>query len=235
MSKIGEFSYPDIPLSEAIRICELVVKQYRGTITTSGLAEALGMSEKGGGFLHKMAALRDYRLVEGRGTLRVTPIGERIILPKSPAEAAGAACQAFISIPLFEELDLRLGDEVPDLDRFAILLGEVTRDRIQARRKAPSIRRYYADYLPFLREANATNALEEDETPPVPDRHIIPNRPEPIELKAGSIHLQLPRSAASIDIIRAALGVIEQQLREEEMEAARILAALRTNDGDGSS
>lgn len=226
MGKIGDFRYPEITLSEAIKIAQVIIRQYRGTISTAGLAQALGMSERGGGFLHKMAALRDYGLVEGRGTLKATPRAERIILPNSPGEAARAAVEAFIGIELFAEVDGRLGDEVPDAERLAILLGEITSDRIQARRKARGIRRYYADYVPYLRDANATNAWGEDGPstagkPPTHDERPLPNvGNHQIELRAGPIQLRLPRSQASIAIIRSALDVLERELREEQAAAS---------------
>ncbi len=218
MGKLGDYRYPTVVLSEAIKVAEVLVKQFRGAMLVSGLAQALNMSEKGGGFLNKMAALRDYGLVEGRGTLRVTPLAERIILPNSPAEAARAACEAFLRVDLFTELDRRLGDEVPDIDRLAIFLGEIARDRIQARRQARTIRRYYADYVTYLRNANATHAWDDTGLPAGGDD--LPARrdsaAEQIELKAGTMHLKLPMSVASIEVVEGALSVLRTQLLAED-------------------
>ena len=223
MSKIGEYRFPNITLSNALSIAELIIREFKGSISTSGLADRLGMAEKGGGFLHKMAALRDYGLIEGRGEVRTTGLAERIVLPDSPAEKAKAALDAFLRVELFTELDLRLGDEVPDTERLAILLGEITRDRIQSRKKAQTIRRIYADYVPYLKTAHDTGVL--DDEPGVPVQYganatppgVSQATPETqIELRSGNMHLSLPLTTASIDIVESALSVIRRQLVEEK-------------------
>ncbi len=228
MSKIGDFRFPDIALSDAIKVAELVIRQFRGAITTSGLAEALGMAERGGGFLHKMAAMRDYGLMEGRGELRTTALAESIVLPDISGESSKAAVEAFTRVELFGKLDERLGDEIPDAERFAIILGEITRDRINARRRARTIRRYYADYVNYLRAAHASGIWDESrdaqQTPAESQARRVP-RPEgsraPIELKAGNMHLSLPRSVASIDIIESALRVLRQELAQEDPDEGK--------------
>lgn len=225
MSKIGKYRFPTITLSNAIGIADLIIKQFRGSITTSGLAQALDMAEKGGGFLHKMSALREYGLVEGRGEIRTTELAERIVLPDSAADASKAAVDAFLGVELLTELDIRLGDDVPEVERMAILLGEITRDRIQSRKNAHTIRRIYADYVTYLKDAHAVGAFDQERSPPVQpggeaqlqakSQPSGPIQESQIELRAGKMHLSLPLTAASIDIVESALAVIRRQLEEE--------------------
>src|SRR3989304_5194401 len=109
MARLGTLSYPDIRLDEAVSAAERVLKDFGGEITPSGLAEALGMAERGGAFLHKVAGIKDYGLMEGRGVLRVTPLAERIIYPHSRDEEAVAKAEAFLKVELFRRLYERAG------------------------------------------------------------------------------------------------------------------------------
>lgn len=225
MGRISSFQYPDLRLSDAVGVVERITKEYRGSITTSGLAQALNMSEKGGGFLHKVAGLRDYGLVEGRGELRVTPLAQRIILPNSAEEEAKARAEAFLRVELFQKLHERLGGEVPDPDRFAIILGGLTKaDRIEVRRKAVTLRRYYADVVDYLQEPQiAPEGGEPGATLKAPSEPREPERPQRgpssdlIELIAGNMHLSLPRTVASIDIIQSALTVLREELESRSV------------------
>ena len=71
MAKLGPFSYPDIRFADAVEIAQRIATKFHGTVSVKGLAWELGMAEGSGTLFAKVAALRDFGLVEGRGELRI--------------------------------------------------------------------------------------------------------------------------------------------------------------------
>ena len=152
MPKLGEFTYPYIKLSRAIevvrRICEA---PYRGEISVSGLAQELKMSEKGGGFLYLVAALRDYGLVEGKGTLKATEIAKKIVAG-TPEEMSKARIESFLKVELFRKLKDKIGIDVPDVERFSVILRDLTgADPLKVKNVAGRIRNLYLDAVPYIK------------------------------------------------------------------------------------
>jgi len=219
MPKIAQAAYPATTLTDAIGVVDKIAKDFSGRISTGGLAKALGMAEKGGGFLHKVAALRDYSLVEGRGTLRITPLAERIIFSHSDAEGAAARGEAFLGIDLFQKLFERTQGRVPDEESFAIFLQDITgAKRMDVAKASTRIRRIYADGVEFAKAAawqtaGGTQDSEEGAETGAPAKRSTASA-ENIEVLAGDVELRLPRTAESIDIIIGVLNMIRKQLGE---------------------
>lgn len=152
MPKLENYTYPYIKLSRAIeisrRICEA---PYKGEISVSGLAQDLKMSEKGGGFLYLVAALRDYSLVEGTGTLKATERAKKIIAG-TPEEMSTNRAESFLKIELFRKLKEKIGAEVPDTERFSVILRDITKaDPLKVKNVAETIRNLYLDGAPYLK------------------------------------------------------------------------------------
>lgn len=220
MGKLGAFSYPEIPLSEAVEIAERIAKDYRGQITKSGLAKALGMAERGGGFASKMAALKDFRLADGRGELRLTTLGQRAALPRSQDERISACREAFLSVDLFQRLSERIGDSMPDHHSFAIHLEEITgADRLDVEKRGDKIYKLYSDSARLFPTVSVPGEA--------PAMAGIPRRPHGaevgratpedfIELSSGPTHLKLAKSKTNIDIIIAALQAMKAELESGE-------------------
>ena len=95
MAKLGTYSYPDIRFSDAIEISARILNKFKGSIRVKGLAWELGMAENSGTLFAKIAALRDFGLVEGRGELRVSDLAQRIINPANESERLQATSQSF--------------------------------------------------------------------------------------------------------------------------------------------
>lgn len=222
MPKIGSLDYPTMMLSDAANVAEKVAKEFHGSVPTSGLAKALNMAEKGGAFLHKVASLKDYELLEGRGTLKVTPLGERIAFPRNPGEADRARAEAFRQIELFRRLFDRTQGRVPDEDSFEIFLQEVTgASRMDVARKAATIRRLFADGAQFAKAAAEIQPTDEEMfevAEPWTLKTAKRGRANLIELYAGDIELRLPASSQSIDIIIGVLKMVKGQLGESGPE-----------------
>jgi hypothetical protein len=173
------------------------------------------MAEGGGGFRKKLASLRLFGLVQGRQQLQITPLAERILYPVSADEAAISRSEAFLGAELFKTLSSRLGDKLPDPDRFRVILAEVTgAPRSEVNRRATTVRRLYLDGYQYLSSApapddgpNRSRSGDSASTGGKP-------RGDSIVLSAPDMELKLPMTAESIDIIVNALNVLRRRLSE---------------------
>lgn len=127
MAKLGTYSYPDIRFSDAIEISARILNKFKGSVRVKGLAWELGMAENSGTLFAKIAALRDFGLVEGRGELRVSDLAQRIINPSSESERLQATSQAFKRVDLLFALYDRFEGESPDDKSLLVGLEEITR------------------------------------------------------------------------------------------------------------
>lgn len=151
MGKLGAYEYPETTLSDALTIGRRIAREFMGTVSRSGLARSLGMSDRGGGFGARIGAMRIWGVAEGRGTIRLTRDGLRAVNPLGPEEAGEARRQLAASVPVFVELARRLGGMPPDRTRVAILLEDLTgENRIQLERRLPLFARIFEDVLPLL-------------------------------------------------------------------------------------
>lgn len=221
MARLGTLEYPSISLTEAVSIAEKVAKEFHGSITTSGLAKALQMAEKGGGFRHKVAAVKDYGLLDGRGTLSTTPLAERIVYPRSEREGDQARAESFFRVDLFKRLFDRTQGTIPDEESFAIFLEDVTgAGRIDVSKRSGRVRRLYAEGVQYARVTTPGDRPEDVHEESERDRDIVKRinkkerSPDFITLFAGDYELRLPFTPQSVDIIIGVLEMMKGQLVE---------------------
>lgn len=83
MGKIGEYRYPEIGPEEATSIIHTVKNNIGDTVEKNDrekLANLLGHEDaESGAFKQKLAALKQYNLLEGRGTLGTTELADRAV------------------------------------------------------------------------------------------------------------------------------------------------------------
>lgn len=112
-------SFPRMALSEAVSAIQEIAKMGRQH-NQGSLASALGHSSaKSGTFRQRLADLREYALVAGRGEdLELTDLALRITHPTSTADADGALAVAFLNCDTFAQMygELEKGETIP-LDR----------------------------------------------------------------------------------------------------------------------
>ena len=114
MAKLGPYTYPDIRFGDAVEIAGRIMAKFKGTVSVKGLAWELGMAEGSGTLFAKVAALRDFGLVDGRGELRISPLAQRLLHPANAEEARRARAEAFQRVELLRRLYARFEGEVPD-------------------------------------------------------------------------------------------------------------------------
>ena len=146
MGKLGGYSYPEISLDDAINIASIVAVRLKGRVSRKGLAKALNQSELSGWLSHKLAALRDFGLVQGRGEGTLTPLAEKLAFPTDEDEARRARSEAFGNVALFRVLEGRFHRDVPDTGALTLALEQLTETpRYRVVKKVGLIRNHLSD------------------------------------------------------------------------------------------
>lgn len=155
MGKLSLYEYPDASLNDSLSIGQRIAREFIGSVSRATLANALQMSDRGGGFGARIGAMRIWGIAEGRGTIRLTRNGLRAVNPLTPEESAMARRDLATSVPLFMELAGRLDGLPPDRTRLALLLEDITgANRMEIERRIPVVARVFEDVLPLLPASN---------------------------------------------------------------------------------
>ena len=230
MAKLGTYSYPDIRFSDAVEIAGRILSKFRGTVSVKGLAWELGMAENSGTLFAKIATLRDFGLVEGRGELRVSDLCRRILHPANPEEGRDARIQAFQRVDLLRTLYERFEGEAPDDSSLLIGLEEITKSpRDEIVRRFSLIQKHLADAARVMRHVPAAVAVEPSaqtqqtfsqssgspESLGVESSEAYPG----LYLRAGQMRLNAPLTAeyvdAAINLLRALKTGMEDTMKEK--------------------
>lgn len=212
--KVGRYEIPNMrlfpTLVEATRV--IYDKFTSDEVTDLGtLAGLLGhKSAKSGAFLTKVAALRDYGLIEGRGSVRVSEIGKKLTYPASEAERSEALKRAIEQVPLWKELLQRYPRGLPE-ENFWVDLARLTGlEAPKAQAIEGQVKREYAEDVKHLVERERAPE-EEREAPAAAAASLKP--PEMIEeLKWGDIRIWLPKHDPKA--AQRAKSLIELYLKE---------------------
>ncbi|HSQ58980.1 MAG TPA: hypothetical protein VLT84_00880 [Acidobacteriota bacterium] len=98
-------NYPSIPLDEAVDAVEKLWKKEHGTAVPPDVAaQAIGFSSLSGPSRSKLAALKQYGLLEGRGDIAVSDLAKSILVPKNPTERQAAIRRAALEPELFRDV-----------------------------------------------------------------------------------------------------------------------------------
>ncbi len=232
MAKLGPYSYPDIRFGDAVEIAGRILAKFKGVVSVKGLAWELGMAEGSGTLFAKVAALRDFGFIEGRGELRVTPLAQRVVHPSSGEDGQGARGEAFQRVELLRQLYVRFEGEVPDDMSLLVGLEELTKaSRDEIVRRAPLIQKHLADAVRVLGRIELVERKPEYSGLP---QNILGARERAggavaaappaapadggtgIELSAGGRRLSVPLSAEYIDVAIGLLTTLKTELAESD-------------------
>ncbi len=231
MAKLGTYSYPDIRFGDAVEIAARILAKFKGGVGVKGLAWELGMAENSGTLFAKVAALRDFGLVEGRGELRVTDLCRKILHPANPGEGRWARVQSFQRIDLLRALYDKFNGESPDDSTLLIALEEITKaPREEIIRRFTLIQKHLIDAARIMKSAS-----DASETAPVANVQPAPSPSSATDtgpfaeamgdasglyLAAGSARLTSPLTAEYLDVAINLLKALKVTLEEEQHEAA---------------
>lgn len=129
MVAFGSFKYPAMPLSSAIDYAKKLQLASKGNpLNPPQVASILGHSSAGSGaFLTKIADLRAYGILEGRGgDVKTSQIADILTHPKNNSELARAVELVARKIPLFNDLLDRLGSGPYDDDAVGLQLVAIS-------------------------------------------------------------------------------------------------------------
>lgn len=213
--RIGRFSVPRTRLYPTLIDAVKTLHDKYGTQATTDLdsvAKTLGhASTRSGTFLLKLADLRAYGLIEGRGEVKVSDIGRKISEPSTREEEAQALESAVNNIPLWREVYQRFGTELPSefTDELASIVGC---SKEEAAEKAEMIiKSYLADTKPLRTLRRPITKNEPSAIKEAPIQRVI-------EIKLGEIHISLPANKRDIETARSLLDILEKRLRDSGKE-----------------
>lgn len=230
MAKLGPYSYPDIRFGDAVEIAGRIASKFKGTVSVKGLAWELGMAEGSGTLFAKVAALRDFGLVEGRGELRVSPLAQRVLHPANPEEGQQARAEAFQRVELLRLLHARFRGEIADDMSLLVGLEEITRaSRDEIVRRASLIQKHLTDAVRILgrkpqpaetAEYSATNKINQPLGQPADDAAGT-GTGVGLSLVAAGRTLSVPLTAAYVDVAISLLTTIRGELTNPVQAAAQ--------------
>lgn len=226
MPELGKYDYPAVSVGDAIEAAKKIAKQFKATeFNKEALAAALKHSAKSGTFFGKMADLKRFGVIEGRGEgQRATDLALRL-QGGGAKEQADAAGELFLRIPLFKALVDRFGGEAPTDDDFRVALQHITgADPVTVQEQAGKIRSLYIEGISKLEGGGAV------QTPPSgPPMQLSRGlggaapllgassggQPSKIVLQAEDLAMTFPRSPSGLKRLKSVVALLEEQLMEE--------------------
>ena len=222
MAKLGQYTYPDIRFGDAVEIAGRVLTKFKGTVSVKGLAWELGMAEGSGTLFAKVAAMRDFGLIEGRGELRISSLAQRVLHPTTPEEGQEARAEAFQRVDLLRQLYNRFEGEVPDDMSMLVGLEEITRaSRDEIVRRSPLIQKHLTDAIRVL-----GRPVEKKQEYSVFAQNIVATAPgepvaavhsqvagEHLQLVAAGRRLSVPLTPEYIDVAITLLTALKGELK----------------------
>ena len=157
MAGIGKADYPELTPSEAFEIVEKIGRE--NVKTASGLASVMGLkSPDSGYFYHQVSSLtKYYGLIDRtKGSIALTPLGERIAHPLSEADKNLARGESVRRVGLLSALYERLGNEFHEAE-FRTTLRDVTQAPLASiETAAPEIEKLYRDAQRYVAHSTPT-------------------------------------------------------------------------------
>lgn len=223
MAKLGQYTYPDIRFGDAVEISGRVLTKFKGTVSVKGLAWELGMAEGSGTLFAKVAAMRDFGLIEGRGELRISSLAQRVLHPTTPEEGQEARAEAFQRVELLRQLYNRFEGEVPDDMSMLVGLEEITRaSRDEIVRRSPLIQKHLTDAIRVLgrpvERKPEYSVLNQNETAFSPARKMggspVQAVAEQLQVVAAGRRLSVPLTEEYIDVAITLLAALKSELQQ---------------------
>lgn len=223
--KIGKYSIPKFRLHPTLlnEVKKTYDKFEGGDVSPSLIADLLGQKITSGGFLQKLADMKAYGLISGRGKLKVSDLGKKIAYPVNEEEKMMALEVAIRSIELWDLLFNKFGASLPE-HNFWVDLKQITgAESPEAQTKANLIRKAYLDDVGLLKMGELSkNPVSSDVT------YLGGLESTPAQTSGGSIgYIGFPeyskspieiKDEVSYNIAKQILDAIGKKLKEKESE-----------------
>jgi hypothetical protein len=137
MQKLGNYEIPGLNVDEAISATKLLEKVLMGKeAPKASFAKALGQSPKSGAFFVKMADLKRYGLINGRGeAYQTTDLAKRISYETDPQKYQELVREVAFNIPLYKAIYDHFKDVEPTAIQFEISLAQITGEHPESIKK----------------------------------------------------------------------------------------------------
>lgn len=208
MGQLGKYSYPNLGFDEVIRIVRKFSKELKGSASSPhALAELLGQKARSGSFNSKLADLRKYGVLENRG-LKLTSLGEKVATPINENEANEAIKEAILNIELWKEIYIRFKENIPETNLPSLLIDITGAKREDVVSQAGIISKIYKEAISHIGKESFEEKYKDMK------KQDIDNSPVPeniIELRAGDMHMRLPRTKSNIKLLISFLENMENE------------------------
>ncbi len=213
--EIGDKTIPDSRLPELIG----AVKTLYGKFTNSEVdhdtaASLLGHStSRSGAYRQKIADLRSFGLIEGRGTIRVSETGRKLSYPNQGEESEGLI-EAISRIELWKHFYEKYTSKGLDLpsDVWVDVRAWTGSAPEIAKNKSDFVRKSYYEDIKYLRASETPKPEVLPMGSPEPATKIDTSASKPPEgydeLRLGDIRLWLPKSGDQETIAKKAISLI---------------------------
>ena len=151
MAKLGSFEFPEVGLVDSVVLARRIHEDLGGEVRRDALAMVLDMSPTGGAYGARIGALRMWGLATGRSVIRLTGDGVRAVSARGDGEEMEMMRKLSRSVPLFNELEARIGDGKVEQRVLAVMLQEITSAEMgEVMRRLPMVERIYGAIRSFL-------------------------------------------------------------------------------------
>jgi hypothetical protein len=148
--RVGRTSYPLYRLDALLKDVKIIYEKFgQDEKSREHIAEVLGQKIGGGGFTQKLADLRAYGLLTGRGKVKVTELGIKATFG-TPQERDEALDKAVRNIDLWSAIYKKVGLR-PNSETFWLDLVELTgMERPESQSKAQKVLKDYIEDARYL-------------------------------------------------------------------------------------
>jgi len=234
MPKAGKYEYPFFDLDACLEKLRLFHEKTQSDQTTrSVVADALNMTEKGGGFAYLIASREKYGLIQtGGGNVTLTELG-KVMMYGEPKEIEQAKSKAVANVELFRDIAQKYGKS-PQTEQIRLFLREKANvDVPKAQKLAQNVDTIYKKVSNYISSADRLASPSKEpmqRTPnlgPSSGRSDMSMQPEQqsknelLKIQFGDVYIQVPSDTASLGSIKLAkdaLEFMEQRLLKEQKE-----------------
>ena len=225
MPKAGKYYYPFYDLDYVVEKLRRFYEVVRiDEAERSVVAGALGMAERGGGFVNLMSSMRGYGFIQtGGGNVTVTDLG-KLVLYGDSTEIERAKIKAVTNIDLFREVHQQYGVMVTVEQMKAFLRQKAVVDIVEAQKIAPKTLAIYKKVSNYISSAEKPSAVPVPATTPsvegIGRGDIMPpevTKIQPLKIQYGNVYIQIPpNDLKAINLAKDALEFMAGKIREEE-------------------
>lgn len=231
MANLGTYEYPKMTISKALEIAKQFEQKLDGKSSIKTFAEALGHTNmQSGTFIVKMAELRKYGIVEGRGDITLSQATQIVLHPKNEAEFDEKLKELFFKVELWKKVYDRLKGNMPTTDFWITLCDISGVDRNTAQKQEAIIRKLYIDFLTKL-HTGSTIKSPQGATMQIQEQRVSSQNPQSevktigatikLDVDTKDLHLTYPLDESSIDIIKSSLDYLKKKMKEEKTDEGK--------------